>query len=129
MQRRLPTEWKNTSGQLVSSHDTANKESFYHGLLLGMTALFLNDYIIESNRESGYGRFDLAIFPKVPGKSGVLMEFKAAGQDTQLKAKAEEALRQIENQQYCTEFEKRGIRHIWRYGIAFCGKKLMLLKG
>lgn len=71
-----------------------------------MTALFLNDYIIESNRESGYGRFDLAIFPKVPGKSGVLMEFKAAGQDTQLKAKAEEALRQIENQQYCTEFEK-----------------------
>lgn len=57
------------------------------------------------------------------------MEFKAAGQDTQLKAKAEEALRQIENQQYCTEFEKRRIRHIWRYGIAFCGKKLMVLKG
>ena len=57
------------------------------------------------------------------------MEFKAAGQDTQLKAKAEEALRQIENQRYCTEFEKRGIRHIWRYGIAFCGKKLMVLKG
>ncbi|WP_443873669.1 AAA family ATPase [Megasphaera sp.] len=49
---------------LVSVYDTANKESFYHGFVLGMTALFVSDYIIESNRESGYGRFDLAIIPK-----------------------------------------------------------------
>lgn len=109
---------------LVSSYDAANKESFYHGFLLGMTALFVPEYVIESNRESGYGRFDIAIFPKDTSKAGVLMEFKAADSESQLKDKADEALRQIEEKQYGTEFEKRGISKVWKYGIAFCGKKV-----
>ena len=109
---------------LVSSYDAANKESFYHGFLLGMTALFVPEYIVESNRESGYGRFDIAIFPKDTSKSGVLMEFKAADSESQLEDKAEEALRQIEEKQYGTEFEKRGISKVWKYGIAFCGKQI-----
>ena len=109
---------------LVSSYDAANKESFYHGFLLGMTALFVPEYIVESNRESGYGRFDIAIFPKDTDKAGVLMEFKAADSEAQLKDKADEALRQIEEKQYGTEFEKRGISKVWKYGIAFCGKQV-----
>ena len=109
---------------LVSSYDAANKESFYHGFLLGMTALFVPEYIVESNRESGYGRFDIAIFPKDPSKAGVLMEFKAADSEAQLEDKAEEALRQIEEKQYGTEFAKRGISKVWKYGIAFCGKQV-----
>lgn len=64
--------------QLVSVYDAANKESFYHGLVLGMTALVLNDYYVESNRESGYGRFDIAIFPRKPNLPGVILEFKVA---------------------------------------------------
>ena len=109
---------------LVSSYDAANKESFYHGFLLGMTALFVPEYVIESNRESGYGRFDIAIFPKDTSKAGVLMEFKAADSESQLEDKADEALRQIEEKQYVTEFEKRGILKVWKYGIAFCGKQV-----
>ena len=109
---------------LVSSYDAANKESFYHGFLLGMTALFVPEYVVESNRESGYGRFDIAIFPKDTSKSGVLMEFKAADSETQMEDKTDEALRQIEEKQYGTEFEKRGISTVWKYGIAFCGKQV-----
>lgn len=109
---------------LVSSYDAANKESFYHGFLLGMTALFVPEYVIESNRESGYGRFDIAIFPKDTSKAGVLMEFKAADSEAQLEDKADEALRQIEEKQYGTEFAKRGISKVWKYGIAFCGKQV-----
>lgn len=109
---------------LVSTYDAANKESFYHGFMLGMTALFVPDYIIESNRESGYGRFDLAIFPKDTQKAGVIMEFKAAASEAELPAKAEEALAQIEDRVYDTEFQKRGLSEVWKYGMAFCGKKI-----
>ena len=111
--------------RFASTYDTANKESFYHGFMLGMAALFLGrNYTVESNRESGYGRFDLAIFPKDTNKAGVLMEFKATNSEAQLEDKADEALRQIEGRQYGTEFEKRGISKVWKYGIAFCGKQI-----
>lgn len=111
--------------RFISIYDATNKESFYHGFMLGMTALFLGrDYIIESNRESGYGRFDLAIFPKNTKKAGVIMEFKVATSEKELATKAKEALQQIENRQYITEFEKRNIKTVWKYGIAFCGKKI-----
>lgn len=109
--------------RFASTYDTANKESFYHGFMLGMAALFLGkEYVVESNRESGYGRFDLAIFPKDPSKAGVIMEFKAADTEELLKRKAKEALQQIEERQYDTEFSKRGITIVWKYGIAFYGK-------
>ena len=111
-------------GYLVSSYDVANKESFYHGFLLGMTALFVPNYTVESNRESGYGRFDLAIFPKDKANAGVLMEFKVAETEAHLGKKAEEALEQIEKRQYNTEFSKRGVKVVWKYGIAFCGKQI-----
>ncbi len=110
--------------ELVSTYDGGNKESFYHGFLLGMTALLVPDYTVESNRESGYGRFDLAIFPKEAGKAGVLMEFKAAEKEEDLPEKAEEALRQIKEKKYDTTFAARGIQNVWKYGIAFCGKRV-----
>lgn len=113
---------------VVSTYDTANKESFYHGFMLGMTALFLgNNYQVESNRESGYGRFDLAIFPKDNKKTGVIMEFKVAANEDELQTKAKEALQQIESRAYITEFEQRGIVDVWKYGIAFCGKKIAVV--
>lgn len=115
---------------VVSVYDASNKESFYHGFMLGMTALFLgSDYTIESNRESGYGRFDLAIFPKDTNTTGVIMEFKVAADETEMADKAKEALQQIEDKEYITEFLKRGIKDIWKYGIAFCGKKVCVEVG
>lgn len=113
--------------QFVSSFDVAQKESFYHGFILGMTALFLNkEYIVESNRESGYGRFDVAISPRNPQKAGVIMEFKVAPSENMLTMKAEEALRQIETKEYVAAFQKKGIQIIWKYGIAFCGKHVRI---
>ena len=109
--------------QLVSVYDAANKESFYHGLVLGMTALVLNDYYVESNRESGYGRFDIAIFPRRSDLPGVILEFKVAPTENDLKEKAREALQQIEKQQYIAEFKQKQIPSVLKYGISFCGKK------
>lgn len=82
------------------------------------------DYVIESNRESGYGRFDLAIFPKEKGKSGVVMEFKVASSEKELPVKAREAWQQIEEKAYTAAFIQRDVKDVWKYGIAFCGKKL-----
>lgn len=110
--------------QYASVYDTANKESFYHGFLLGMTALVLSDYVVESNRESGYGRFDMALIPKEKQRTGVIMEFKIASQENELERKAREALQQILKRQYDAEFQKQGVSHLWLYGIAFYGKKV-----
>lgn len=110
--------------QYASVYDTANKESFYHGFLLGMTALVLSDYVVESNRESGYGRFDMALIPKEKQRAGVIMEFKIASQENELEKKAREALQQILKRQYDAEFQKQGVSHLWLYGIAFYGKKV-----
>lgn len=52
------------------------------------------------------------------------MEFKVADRENELEAKAAEALSQIESRQYITEFQKRGITNVWKYGIAFWGKKV-----
>ena len=123
--RNFADELQGILKQVVSVYDAANKESFYHGFMLGMTALFLGkDYTVESNRESGYGRFDLAIFPKEAGRAGVIMEFKVAANEGEMEEKAKEALQQIEDREYITEFQKRGIKEVWKYGIAFCGKKI-----
>lgn len=111
--------------RFASTYDTANKESFYHGFMLGISALFLDkQYIVESNRESGYGRFDIAIFPKDTQKAGVILEFKAADRTESLEKQADEALRQIQDRQYEVEFAKREIASVWKYGVAFCGKQV-----
>lgn len=111
--------------RFASTYDTANKESFYHGFMLGISALFLDkQYIVESNKESGYGRFDIAIFPKDTQKAGVILEFKAADRTESLENQADEALRQIQDKQYEVEFAKREIASVWKYGIAFCGKQV-----
>lgn len=108
---------------MASAFDTAGKEVFYHGLMLGMTALFLGkSYRVISNGESGYGRFDLAICPKDGAMPGVLMEFKAVQSEKELDTKAAEALQQIEDKKYAALFDGEAVQKVWAYGIAFCGK-------
>ena len=116
--------------QFVSLYDTANKESFYHGFMLGMTALFLNSsYQVESNRESGYGRFDVALIPRDSKYAGVIMEFKVAQNTEGLNEKAQEAVQQIEDKNYIAVLEKQQVKRIWKYGIAFCGKQVKVMQG
>ena len=115
--------------QIASFHDTANGEAFYHGFLLGLTAWLLPRYEIQSNRESGYGRFDLAAFPRKPGQRGILIECKVAPSEEEMPAKAREALGQIIEKDYMAEFRARGVQEVWRYGVAFCGKKACMARG
>ena len=115
---------------IVSVYDTANKESFYHGLMLGLVAMLIGQdrYKVESNRESGLGRFDIAIVPRDKANAGVVMEFKVADSPETMEAKAQEVLAQIEEKAYITELKEAGVKDIWRYGIAFCGKQVYIAR-
>ena len=114
---------------MVSAFDTSAKESFYHGFVLGMIAVLVPDYEVQSNREAGYGRFDVAVFPKEKEKTGLLFEFKTAATEEELESKADEALAQIAARDYMASFRARGVQHVCSYGVAFYGKKVLLRIG
>ena len=105
----------------ISSFDGA-AEGFYHGMMLGLAAGMSSGYYIRSNRESGDGRFDLALEPKIASLPGILMEFKAEKDEKKLEASAADALAQIDSKKYETDMKDRGICEITKYGIAFAGK-------
>lgn len=111
--------------ETVSYYDTL-KENYYQGLLLGMTGLFTNTYYVSSNRESGEGCYDIQLQPRTAAMPGIIIEIKAAKDATeeQLKALAANALTQIESKHYDTELMAHGITTIYKYGIAFSGKKV-----
>ena len=111
---------------VASFHDTAARESFYHGLVLGLLATLMPRFEVVSNRESGYGRFDIAIFPGPGQSAGALLEFKVAEKEEEMPERAKEALAQIKANKYASEFEQRGVKEVWQYGIAFCGKKCQI---
>lgn len=107
----------------VSYYDTA-KETFYHGLILGLCVLFSDRYTVTSNRESGEGRYDIQLMPGRPEDPGFIFELKAeknAEQD-KLKALADQALRQIAEKKYAEEMRSQGVHSITQYGVAFSGK-------
>ena len=111
----------------ISYNDTArNPECFYHGLLLGLSVLMEGEYRIESNRESGYGRFDMAFFPLVQATPGVIWEIKTAKSENELEQAAQTALMQIDAKDYANELKRQGIADIWRYGVAICGKNVTI---
>ena len=114
----------------ASTFDTA-KESFYHGLVLGLCAMMDSRYIVRSNRESGEGRYDIQLMPRVKSFPGILIELKSAGKDSiaDLKQLAKSALAQMADKRYETEMISRGITAIWRYGAAFRGKEVEIATG
>ncbi|MCH5136912.1 AAA family ATPase [Clostridiaceae bacterium UIB06] len=115
----------------VSYFDVGGRESekVYHAFVLGMLVALSEDYEVKSNRESGYGRYDVMIIPRDINKIGIIMEFKKVDRDEgeDLKKAAEEGLKQIEEKQYKQELIARGIKNIIEVGIAFEGKDVMLM--
>ena len=94
------------------------QESFYHGILLGITLSLKKRYNVKSNRESGYGLFDIALFPKDPKKDpGVIIEIKTKGS-------VDKAIEQIQSKEYSTELHEHGCSTVYLYGMAFDGKKV-----
>ena len=113
----------------VSFYDTAKRESFYHGLMLGLLATLMPRFEVVSNREAGFGRFDIAIFPGKNQQVGALLEFKVAEKEEDLQERAREALTQIQDRDYLAEFTRRGVQEVWQYGIAFWGKQCLIEAG
>ncbi len=105
-------------------------ERFYHGFVLGLLVELRERYQVKSNRESGYGRYDVMLIPKQKQESAIVMEFKVYDPDTEksLQEAVEAALRQIQEKQYDAELEESGIRRnqIWHYGFAFEGKNVLI---
>ena len=108
--------------QSVSAFDAAG-ENFYHGFMLGVCALFGNSYV-TSNRESGDGRYDIALSPKVNNLPGIIIELKAEKncREKELQELAKTALKQINDKKYDTELKSKGVKMIYKYGVAFSGK-------
>lgn len=122
---KLQKYLRNLLLQSASCYDTA-KELFFHGLLLGICAMFDDKYYLSSNRESGQGRFDIQLEPKDTQRPGVLFELKHEKDCTpsRLTLLAQEALNQINVRRYDTEMRKRGVETIVKYGVAFSGKNV-----
>ncbi|KDE69301.1 AAA family ATPase [Fusobacterium necrophorum] len=105
---------------------TMEDEKIYHVFMIGLLSVLQGEYYIHSNKESGFGRYDISMEPRDNKKSGFILEFKLAKSEEELEKKAKEALEQIESKKYITEMKEREISNILGLGIAFYGKKVKI---
>ncbi len=115
--------------RIVSYHDVAKEpEAFFHGLLLGFIAGLQETHEIKSNRESGFGRYDILIIPKESSQLAILIELKAKSpsETFSLETLADDALKQIDEKHYAAELQQRDVSHLLKIAIAFSGKQFAL---
>ena len=114
--------------------DRVEPERFYHGFVLGLMVEKRDSHILRSNRQSGFGRYDVMMEPKARGEKAVIIEFKVisgmAGEKS-LSDTAQNALKQIDEKRYETELVSRGIpkEDIYKYAFAFRGQECLIVKG
>jgi hypothetical protein len=136
--KRMNTFINKFSSNTFSYFDSGNKpseasepERFYHGFVLGLVVDLAERYVIKSNRESGFGRYDVMMIPKDKDEKAFIFEFKVkdADDDEQtLDDTLKNALAQIEEKQYEQELISAGIHYqnIRKYGFAFEGKNVLI---
>lgn len=113
------------------SAETMEPERFYHGFVLGLMAEQMEDFEIRSNRESGFGRYDIMMIPHDLSKyPAIIIEFKVCSRtrNETLEDAVQSALQQIEDRKYETDLLAQGIpqEKIRYYGFAFKGKKVLI---
>jgi hypothetical protein len=119
-----------------SSFDTgthpseSEPERFYHGFVLGLMVDLQGRYVITSNRESGFGRYDVMLEPVNKEDDGIILEFKVHDEEDEdtLQDTVVSALDQIERKKYAQTLIDKGIapEHIRKYGFAFKGKQVLI---
>ena len=119
-----------------SYFDTGNRpsgaepERFYHGFVLGLMVDLRARYVITSNRESGFGRYDVMLEPKNPSDDAIIIEFKVfdGGDEKSLSDTVAAALVQIDEKNYASVLTEKGIPEtkIRKYGFAFEGKNVLI---
>ncbi|MDE7206126.1 MAG: ATP-binding protein [Lachnospiraceae bacterium] len=122
--------------ETISYFDSANApsgqepERFYHGFVLGLLVDLRERYIVTSNRESGYGRYDIMLEPRNMEDVAIIMEFKVYDADDEktMQDTVQAALCQIQEKKYAQTLITKGIpqNHIRSYGFAFQGKKVFI---
>ncbi|MGL5648764.1 MAG: AAA family ATPase [Clostridium sp.] len=109
----------------ISYHDSGDSEKYYHHFMLGLLLTLGDKYIVTSNRESGYGRYDIALEPKDKKNFGLIFEFKI-GDKNSIHEKAKEALVQINEKKYDVAMKNNGISKVIKIGMAFSGKDVAI---
>ena len=113
---------KNPSGE--------EPERFYHGFVLGLMVELAERYVLTSNRESGFGRYDVMLEPRRAEDDGIIIEFKVqdAEEEKELADTVKAALKQIEEKKYDTMLVEKGVpkEKIRSYGFAFRGKEVLI---
>ena len=113
-----------------SYFDTGGKvpEKIYHAFVLGLLVGLRPNYEIKSNREGGYGRYDVMVIPQDTSQAGIIIEFKSVEPEEvkDLEQAAQQALQQIEAKGYQQELFERGIHKIIKLGIVFRGKEVLV---
>ena len=115
----------------LSYFDTQRQdvERVYQAFMLGMLLNLSSSYEIHSNKESGFGRYDISIIPKDTSKRAIIMELKKIGLTETKDTALANALQQIEEKQYETDIRKRGIQHISKLAVTFDGKRVWVRMG
>lgn len=126
------------TSRIISYFDSGNSpsvnepERFYHGLVLGLLVELRDRYTVKSNRESGYGRYDIMLEPKdALNDDGIIIEFKVLddSEEKTLYDTANNAIKQITDMNYAAELMEKGLpaERIHFYGFAFQGKNVLIL--
>jgi hypothetical protein len=101
-------------------------EKFYHGFVLGLIVSLADTHTVQSNKESGDGRYDVMLIPKDIQQLGLILEFKVAEEGETLDSAAAQALNQINERDYETELWQKNIQKILKIGLAFSGKEVAM---